>query len=348
MSIQIEGRETCLICDSNGVLLYTDMYDRLYDVTGSWNFYICRECQIIWLNPRPMKEDIEKLYKNYHTHGAINKTNKTGIKEEIKKKILNDKFGYQVPYSLPIWFGGLLTRITLIQDMVGAQIMMLDNKRKGRLLDVGAGNGIFMQQIRDLGWDVIGVEQDQIAATLAEEEFGLKVLSGSFDDLLLETESFDVITMDHVIEHLPDPIKSLRKAYHLLKPGGFIALMTPNLESYGHVKFKGTWLHLDPPRHFYLFSRNSLIKLVNDAGFSIVNTRTVSSSAWWVWIASHIIRRSGKIQDGRLKSEDLNRISKIKGIVFEVIEEMFRLIPNPIYENPGEEIYIMAKKISGF
>lgn len=344
MVIRTEFKDTCLICSSPGNLLYSNLSDRLFNVSGTWNLYICPDCKIIWINPRPIIEDVEKLYENYHTHVANRKANKTEKKEEIKKKILHDKFGYQVSYSRLDLIGSLLSRITLIQDMVGTQIMMLDNQKKRRLLDVGAGNGVFMHQMRDLGWDVVGIEQDPVAANLAVEEYGLKVYVGSFDDQTLESDSFDVITMDHVIEHLPDPIGSIRKAYHLLKPGGCIALMTPNLESYGHSKFKDSWFHLDPPRHFYIFSKKSLSKLVVDSGFSIVNARTISSSAWWVWIASQGIKTSGTIQGGELTRKDLNLIAKMRGIGFEIIEELFRLFPSPIYENPGEEIYIFAKK----
>ncbi|MNT33906.1 bifunctional 3-demethylubiquinone-9 3-methyltransferase/ 2-octaprenyl-6-hydroxy phenol methylase [compost metagenome] len=80
-------------------------------------------------------------------------------------------------------------------------------------------------------------------------------------------ERFDVVTMNHVLEHLHDPAAALRKAYDLLQPGGLLWLATPNLASSGHRVFAQDWLHLDPPRHLVLVEADALKQLLKRIGF---------------------------------------------------------------------------------
>lgn len=342
MEIRIEDEKKCFLCQVEGNLLYSGLTDRLYGVDGSWNFYYCEDCKLVWINPRPIIDDVNKLYKEYHTHKLRKDKRNSGIKNRIKASVLEEKYGYTDISSPKIPFGKFITRLSLLQDLVGSQIMMLDQNIRGRLLDIGAGNGFFLNQMRELGWEVVGIEQDPVAASLAGKEYGISVFSGSLDDFPIEAEAFDVVTMDHVIEHLHDPMKSLEKVYKILKPGGYFALLTPNIESYGHIKFTDSWLHLDPPRHIYLYCIESIHKLINEIGFQLINSRTLSSSAWWVWIASNVIKRFGKIEGGDLSIQDLNFISKLRGMSFELMEEILRL--NSDQKNHGEEIYILAQK----
>lgn len=90
---------------------------------------------------------------------------------------------------------------------------------------------------------------------------------GDVSVLDLGREQFNVITMNHVIEHLHEPVATLRFCYQLLKPGGWLWIETPNLNSQDHARYRANWLHLDPPRHLVLFTRSSLQKALQEAGF---------------------------------------------------------------------------------
>lgn len=85
------------------------------------------------------------------------------------------------------------------------QIMYSDGARKGRLLDVGCGSGEFLAQMRELGWDVFGVEPDPQAARVAREQFGLTVWPGALAEASFPDGFFDAVTLNHVIEHVADP-----------------------------------------------------------------------------------------------------------------------------------------------
>jgi len=345
MNIRIENQPKCLLCGKEGQLLYSNMSDRLFSVEGSWNLLQCKSCGLIWLHPRPIKDDIGKLYVKYHTHEAAKSTrHSSSLRDGIRQAILKAVFGYPIQDKRFYWLGSLLSRISVIRDTVGAQIMMLDHEKRGGLLDVGAGNGIFLKTMQDLGWEVTGIEPDPDAAQIARDTYGLSVFTQTLDDTDIPHENFDIITMDHVIEHFSDPLAALSKIYQLLKPGGRVVIMTPNTKSLGHSIFKSSWLHLDPPRHFYLFDHNSLETMVKSVGFTIENSRTVASSAWWVWISSSIIKYHGQIKNGQLAAADLRFSMKLRGIFFELAEELRRLKLLPGASDSGEELYLMARK----
>jgi SAM-dependent methyltransferase len=136
---------------------------------------------------------------------------------------------------------------------------------RGRLLDVGCGDGTFLGEMSRAGWDVQGLEPDPEAAALARKT-GVPVVETPLEDASFEAESFDAVTMSHVIEHMHDPVGALHTCRHILRPGGTLWLATPNLESRGHALFGRDWIGLDPPRHLVLFTRASLANALEQAG----------------------------------------------------------------------------------
>lgn len=108
--------------------------------------------------------------------------------------------------------------------------------------------------------DPVTVESARVA--------GFDVHQGGVDALADEPASFDVITMNHVVEHAHCPRTLLRHAYHLLKPGGTLYLETPNIDAFGHVRFREHWRGLEPPRHLVIFNWSSLDALLEQEGFS--------------------------------------------------------------------------------
>ncbi len=101
----------------------------------------------------------------------------------------------------------------------------------GRILDIGCSLGIFLDLARKAGWDTCGIELNKKARRVAREKFGLDILDKPIQDLDLEDESFDVITLWEVLEHLTQPHEILRESVRLLKPGGMIVILVPNCDS---------------------------------------------------------------------------------------------------------------------
>jgi SAM-dependent methyltransferase len=170
----------------------------------------------------------------------------------------------------------------------------------GRLLDVGCGAGAFLERMRDFGWQIAGVEPDAKAREAAAARLGNQdTVVPSLAAEALAKESFDAITLSHVIEHVPDPVATLRDCARLLAPGGIIVCVTPNTTGLGTRTFGQSWIHWDPPRHLHLFDPTSLERAFSEAGLSVTRTATPGSTAHYVWQASTKIERSGRVPGGR-------------------------------------------------
>ena len=145
----------------------------------------------------------------------------------------------------------------------------------GRLLDVGCGAGNTLIRMRACGWDVVGVDFDEHALVSARSN-GLSVFHGGLEDQGFPDDSFDVILMEHLIEHVPDVGALLGECRRLLKSDGMLVLMTPNACSLGHILFRQHWRGLEVPRHLRVYTPNALSTELEKNGFG---RATISSTA---------------------------------------------------------------------
>ena len=133
----------------------------------------------------------------------------------------------------------------------------------------------FFPPARRVLWleSLVGIDPDPraVASCLSR---GLNVLRGAIDQLDGEESLFDVITLNHVIEHLHDPVAVLNACNRLLKPKGQIWLETPNIDSLGHDQYVKNWRGLEPPRHLVLFNRQSLAKALIASGFTRIENKS--------------------------------------------------------------------------
>jgi len=218
-------------------------------------------------------------------------------------------------------------------------VMNLAARKGGKLLDVGCGNGRFLAWMRDLGWEVMGVEPDPRAGKVAFEKFGLDICQCTLEEAHFPGNSFDAITLHHVIEHLPNPITTLSECRRVLRDNGQISVVTPNTESLGHGTFGRSWLLLDPPRHLYLFSPRTLRLCVQQAGLTIMQLRTVTRGAGGIWVTSRLIRRKGWLSGGW--PTKINWKLRLQELMFRVLEQGLCLM-----KELGEEIFMVAIKNS--
>ena len=332
----------CYLCGSLGKPLYQGLKDGLFGVPGTWNPKQCPNgnCSLVWLDPMPIEKDIEKLYATYltHTPGSFFLSDSTTFREKLRKAFLASGFGYKNP-SPQHWttlLGHLGMRSRFFRERVGSAISWLDASWGRRLLDVGCGNGEFLAQMRDLGWDVTGVEPDPKAAQVGRETYGLTIYSGVLENINFLPESFDAVTMVHVIEHLPDPISTLKVARGLLKKGGHLVVHTPNISSLGHRWFRHNWRGLEPPRHLFIFNPDALRKIAETAGFNVLDVKNNSVSADFFWTESFACKEGAKfntISDG---------YAKLSGCLFMLLEHL--LTGWPFYRGLGEQLMLIAAK----
>jgi SAM-dependent methyltransferase len=126
--------------------------------------------------------------------------------------------------------------------------------------------------MQHLGWVGSGLDTDAQAIAQARAA-GLTAEVGSLPGANLPPKSFDAITLSHTIEHVHDPLATLRSCRELLKPAGRLWIATPNLAGHGHRVFKGYWRGLEPPRHLVLFTYEVLESALREAGFSHVRRK---------------------------------------------------------------------------
>lgn len=291
----------CCLCGAAGEPLYTNLKDRLCGAQGSWHLKRCREpgCGLIWLDPMPIKEDIGKAYQSYFTHFEVSPVRKGRWPRHIygfaKRGYWARKYSYGRDSAgrLEKVLGTIIQLFPLRSAALDFSIMYLPFQRNGRLLDVGCGNGQAMQTMAELGWQVQGVDFDTKAVQIARNK-GLEVRLGGLEAQAYPSNFFDAITMSHLIEHVHDPVSLLTECWRILKPGGRVVIVTPNSESWGHQKFGGNWMHLDPPRHLHIFNGQSLRRLVGMVGFHLISLDATIRDADGVFIGSRSIEDTGR------------------------------------------------------
>lgn len=319
----------CFICGADGKLLYSQSADVLFDAPGKWSFSTCLNpnCGLIWLNPRPVDEDLPLVYQQYYTHGT------------------ESADGGKLPYQLRDFLYGCYGKVTLLPNvLLGLQPskrridhMFLDDQPPGKLLDVGCGDGKYLNQMRALNWEGSGVDFDPAAVAAAKQQYGFDLCCGDLHSAPFSDGTFDAITMKHVIEHVPDPTSFLQKACDLMKPGGRLVVVTPNAASLAHLTFRSSWRGLEPPRHLHVFSVNNLQTCARQAGLTPLYAGSTAANADVIAGASYSIRDNER----RIGHQPVVSLSRTVKAMFFQYREHFRLSAHP---NCGEEAVLICVK----
>lgn len=316
--IQTQEVPTCPLSGDRGEVLYPGLRDRLFGAPGTWNLLRCPKCGLVWLSPRPLLQDVGKLYAQYYTHEAS--LGSRSWRRAVRDMVLAANLGYPelVKGAWQRALGKVLGLIGPLSEMVELSVMALEGPPK-KLLDVGSGSGHFLTRMRELGWDVTGVEPDGQAARAARESFGLDIREGVLEEAGFPDNSFDAVTMHHVIEHVSDPVATLQEVRRVLRPGGRTVMVTPNAGALGHRLFVEAWRGLEVPRHFHLFSPGNLKIAAERADLRVVNIRTTARSARWMYAASSLIRKDGVLPGGTPVKQGL--WLRLRGLAFWLAEE---------------------------
>lgn len=208
------------------------------------DFHICEclNCGLLYTMPRPSKEKIGAYYKSdeYYSHQENKKGFVPRLYEAIKKINLKHKFRL-ASRDLPV----------------------------GKLLDIGCGVGDFLHVAENKGWQCTGVEPSEEAREIARQRIKGDLLY-SEDLEQLPDQSFDLITMWHVLEHVDDLKWQVAQLQRLIKPNGRIVIAVPNYRSYDGRFYNAYWAAYDVPRHLNHFNRTVLTKMFKTSGLSLV------------------------------------------------------------------------------
>jgi len=216
-----------------------------YAQRGEWSYFRCTSCGLVLLHPVPSDSVLEEYYNN----------------------------SYEVDFDS--YFKGVKSRSAVTLDELARHF-----PKQGRLLEVGCSYGGFLDAARGKGWDVTGIELSRSAANYARERLGLRVFSATLQDQIKQLEEpYDVLVMFHVIEHVADPLTLLESCRKLVKPGGLLVLKTPNVAS-SIAKLTGAlWHWVSPPAHLYLYSPETLGKLLEKSGYQAAKLQSSQGDA---------------------------------------------------------------------
>lgn len=206
------------------------------------DLFRCAMCGLIFIHPLPA--DTSHLYNDDYFAGAVRGF---GYVDYDKDKAAMEK--------------QFLQYLADIEMLVG---------QPGRMLDVGAATGYFLELAKNRGWRPLGVEISAYAAGLAVGK-GLDVRTGSLAVLANFNDRFEAVTMWDVLEHLPDPKTDLSIVHTLSAPGGLLVINTPNAASFLARCLGRRWHLLVPPEHLFYFTPKAVTKLLDEAGFEIIN-----------------------------------------------------------------------------
>ncbi len=199
-----------------------------------FSILIDEETELLVTSPQPSVEEIGKYYESeeYNSHSAEAKSAFDKVYEFVKTINLKSKFSVIAKHQT-------------------------SNIKHQTILDIGCGAGDFLNFCKNKNWEVSGVEPTKKAREISENKLGIKISS----ELSLKhfgDNSFDVVTMWHVLEHRFDIMETVAELKRIVKPGGLIVIALPNYKSYDAQFYKQHWAAYDVPRHLFHFTRKTI------------------------------------------------------------------------------------------
>jgi 2-polyprenyl-3-methyl-5-hydroxy-6-metoxy-1,4-benzoquinol methylase len=247
----------CPVCESSS--LSTSFTARDHFLTQEY-FLIakCKSCGFLFTNPRPEPSELSRYYQSdeYLSHSATKKNFLGSIYSLLRNVAIRRKYK-------------LITKF----------------KTKGKILDIGCGSGEFLNYFKHRDWETLGIEPAEKPREFATNKYGLSVFQ---EDQLnfFEHQSFDVITMWHVLEHISTLDERIVQVKKLLKKDGLLIIAIPNSQSWDAKHYKEYWAAWDVPRHLYHFTKLSFSNFANKHDLKIHKTYPMKFDSYYVSLLS--------------------------------------------------------------
>lgn len=247
----------CNICGIDDAELLFSKKDKFRISKEDFNVVRCRNCGLIYINPRPSEEEIVGFYPDTYSWKETPKA------ESLPTKIVT---GLERSY-----------RFQLLNYEVN-KVLSYTPQGGGKVLDIGCGTGDRLKVFRRKGFDVYGVEVSP-QARYAREHLNLNVMEGNLLKAGYAGDFFDVITMYNVFEHVHDPRKLLQEIRRVLKAKGYLVVGVPSTDSIQYHLFRKRWSAFDLPRDLFYFNPSLLRRLLEEGGFQVIGVD--HDSNWW-------------------------------------------------------------------
>jgi 2-polyprenyl-3-methyl-5-hydroxy-6-metoxy-1,4-benzoquinol methylase len=251
----------CPICSSSNSFFLMPAYDDRYGYEGRFFLHQCKECDHKFLHTDFNPDGLKNIYTDYYPRSALSLET-----YEARKEVR----GFRS------WLNG---ERRLAYSWVPENV---------RVLDIGCGFGETLGYHRSRGCDVYGVEVDENIRRVADK-FQFNVHVGTFNPDMYDPGSFDYVTMDQVIEHVTDPLETLRGIARILKPGGLVIISTPNASGWGAKVFGSRWINWHAPYHLHHFSFRSMKSAAGRARLVLEKSGTITSPEWLYYQWNHLV-----------------------------------------------------------
>lgn len=257
----METLTNCPICNSSQFSNFLECIDHTVS-HETFQIVECISCGFKFTNPRP---DENKLGEYYKSEAYISHSN-------IKKGFINSAYQLVRKYTL-------LKKLQLISGYY----------KTGKILDIGCGTGEFLNVCKRAKWGTIGIEPDDDARKMAIENHGLDVRE-EIEIKRLESDSFDVISMWHVLEHVPRLNERIEELKRLIKSNGIIIIAVPNCASLDAEIYAEYWAAYDLPRHLYHFSPKDIESVFKNHGLQVFKILPMIFDSFYVSMLSEKYR----------------------------------------------------------
>lgn len=250
---------TCIACGTATRLLYPKMFDDRYGCPGLYDVYRCPACGQAQTTPLLADGDLPALYGNFYP------------RREIDVQALVRQVGQPADP----------------QQIAARQRNGTDNQgqylaRPGMtILDYGCGAGVSLMEAQALGAEAYGIEADPNVQQVIDA-LGLRIHLGTLDDWPHRGMQFDMIVLNQVLEHIPQPETLLARFHGMLKPGGKLVVAVPNADSVFARFFKRTWINWHIPYHLHHFNPKSIALFLDRCGWQVTSLRTITPNLWTV------------------------------------------------------------------
>lgn len=250
----------CPICLGSEIATFKKLHDDRYGFQGEFEILKCLNCQHKFIFQADLPEEIGDLYTQYYPRQNFDPDSYLPRKK---------------PSGLKAWLKGEAQAFSRVEPGT-------------RVLDIGCGVCENLGYFNDLGCEVYGVEADNNVKAIVEAH-GFNVAIGLFDAANYESDFFDFVIMDQVIEHLANPKLVLVEIRRILKGGGKLVFTTPNSEGWGANTFGRKWINWHVPYHRHHFTKKSARVLAKQTGFKVHSLITRTQSAWLNYQFQHLL-----------------------------------------------------------
>ena len=288
----MESLHNCLVCDNESFTISLTCPD--YFLTQErFNICRCEKCGFLFTNPRPSAAELPAYYQSteYISHSNSSQGIQNTLYQWVRKYTLGRKYK-----------------------------LILSQQKGSRILDIGCATGEFLNYFKRRKWETFGIEPDAQARQMGISNYALSIEDEDYLHKLPDA-SFDVITLWHVLEHVPLLNERIDQLQRLLSPGGILFIAVPNPASADAKYYGSFWAAYDVPRHLYHFTQDTITLLFSKHAFGLVQKIPMKFDAYYVSLLSEKYMPAKKgfftgIWRGFLSNHAANRSGEYSSIIY--------------------------------